>query len=223
MNGTEYARQIIERYKKGENLGSLITELESETLKGPLESAINLASDNDNEPNVRPWNWFGLKLAEEGKYEQACSLWQRMIIIANITAKPFYRGIAYLGTPYNNLGYTLIRMKRPFDGFHYFLKAFEFDIATAGKSSVALKNLLGLIPEIQKMQKKGLKDRIIEYSLYAITITILFERILTMVISCRGIELNDLIYIGFSITSCFDFIFVTADSQIDTIDKRYFN
>jgi hypothetical protein len=53
-NGTEYARQIIERYMRGENLGGLISELESETLKGPLNSPINLASDGDNEPNVRP-------------------------------------------------------------------------------------------------------------------------------------------------------------------------
>jgi len=206
MNGTEYAKQIIQRYKKGESLSSLISELESETLKGPLKSAISLASDNDNEPNVRPWNWLGLELVEEGNYEQACDLWQRMIIMANLTAESFYKGIAYLGTPYNNLGYTLIKMKRLLDGFHYFLKAFEFDIATAGSSSVALRNLLGLIPEIQKVQstvgipiKKGLKDRVIEYSLYTIAVAILSERILTMVITCRGIEINDLIYLGFSI------------------------
>jgi len=206
MNGTDYAKLIIQRYREGENLNSLIVELETETLKGPERGLIDLKSDNDNGPSVRPWSALGQNLWKVEKYEEAAMLWQRMIIMANLTANAFYNNVAYVGLPLNNLGVTLIKMNRLYDGFHNFLKAFEFDIATSGSSSVALKNLLGLIPYIQSAQykpdisvKKKTEEKIIKYSLYTFAGGILVDRILRMIIKCRGIEMNDLIYFGFFI------------------------
>lgn len=145
MTPEQYATNLIERFKAGESIASIILELKKETMKGPIDGLIDLKSDNPDSPNIRPWNWLGLYLIESNELRQSVSLWYSMIEIARIVAPIYYAGIAYVGTPYNNLGVAYTRLNDLHLAFNAFLKAFEFDINTTGKSVIALKNIMGIM------------------------------------------------------------------------------
>jgi hypothetical protein len=140
MNGTDYARQIIKRYQEGENLNNLISELKSETLKGPQNGSINLSSDVDGEPNIRPWNWLGLFLLYNTKYEDSKTLWEALIQIAEKLANEFYGGIAHVGTPWNNLAVTFDRLGRINEALIAVESALKYDLIIGNPYGNAREN-----------------------------------------------------------------------------------